>query len=366
MWVVFSVFLQAMLQVVAVAAIEPDDYGVDLFLESNARTPEFRGWYTRLTDFSQNRSLVVIGATQRLAGQEPADILPGFLAVVWSRGPDTLSRYVEVFPSKTSWTTTTLGGQNGPAFEWSAEGYGVITDTTISVSIPGVVEVDMQVQGRLSWNPKIPVEGPESIFQILPNKLLPLHWFVYNLGSEGSYAVEFADDAEMFQGSGWVHQEANWGTVFPSSWVWGQSQAENNEAQLTFSGGFVDFHPQVSIEGYYLGYRSPDISWSFNPTTTGFFFRSEKEVNGCAGTLRLSTGDYKRRLNIVATAPIDSFVELSVPATQGFERGAEESFYATFEVEVVRRRRFWFDKVLERRSFESAALEFGGGFRCQS
>ena len=57
--------------------------------------------------------------------------------------------------------------------------------------------------------------GPEGWLTHL--NILPLHWFVYSIGSKGTYS--WTESNNSFSGQALAHQEKNWGKSFPPGWV---------------------------------------------------------------------------------------------------------------------------------------------------
>ena len=76
-------------------------------------------------------------------------------------------------------------------FFWYSEENGVITNEYIDVSIPGGIDVDASLGPRLPYNSTIPWLGPEGLVEFLP--FVPLHWFVYSLGSDATYNYTLLD-----------------------------------------------------------------------------------------------------------------------------------------------------------------------------
>ena len=58
--------------------------------------------------------------------------------------------------------------------------------------------------------------------------------------------------------------EKNWGSSFPSEWLWMEA-AQNSTVQFAFAGGPLSFNG-LEVTGHLLGYRSPRVgSWNFHP-----------------------------------------------------------------------------------------------------
>ena len=94
--------------------------------------------------------------------------------------------------------------------------------------------------------------GPEGY---LPDQLLPTHYWIQSLGSHCDYTISGINDKVtadskllgrdndvmdeglgVVAGSGFAHFEANWGSTFPSGWIWAEGIADN-QTQFTLTGG---------------------------------------------------------------------------------------------------------------------------------
>ena len=58
--------------------------------------------------------------------------------------------------------------------------------------------------------------GPEGWVSRLP--ILGFEWFVYSLRSRVDFIVSLPAQKIQVAGSGWAHQEKNWGASFPDAW----------------------------------------------------------------------------------------------------------------------------------------------------
>lgn len=329
----------------------------------------FRGWYTRVVDRDGLSSLAVIGATQVMDGGTglPAEG-PGYLAVIIHDRAGT--RIFESYPSKSGFRAHREKGLDDPLseewtiFEWQAEGFGFISNDWIDIRIPERVEVQVALDGeRLPWNPALPSAGPEGWVEFI--SAVPLHWLVYTLGSAADYhcSVWDGDVRHSISGTGYAHQESNWGEVFPPSWVWAQGIGSDNACRFAVAGG------KVMIEGrplraWFLAYQSEFLSWEFSAARPGVLFSTRIQPE--AGWFRITAQDPLRRLVLQAVVPKDSFITVSVPTSAGFEPGGIESFSACVRLEAYRRTPKGF-RLVERRHLRNAALEFGnlGGLRSE-
>lgn len=334
--------------------------------------PWFEGWYTRITDEAGSRSLAVIVSSHlpKDAVYVPGMALPGYIAVLVSEGGGAPTLSFEVFPEE---TYASIDGEpvgllyslvSVAEFEWTAPGFGTITESGIDLAIPGQVEVRAEWQGGIEWNSFFLPVGPEGVLAGLP---LPLHWHVESLGSDARYEYLVQADGHAATGSGYAHQEKNWGSAFPSAWVWSQGIDDDNEAQFVLGGGDVELGP-TSMRAWLVGFRSPEIALDFNYYTPGTVFQTT--IDACAGTFTLEAADPLHTLTVEATGPIGTFGSVSIPTADGFHTDAGgESFSSTVTVSAYRHDPLsgllGAGELVAVREFENAALEFGADFRCQ-
>lgn len=333
---------------------------------ADAEGPWFQGWYTRITD-ANGASIAVIGATQYLPGTPMPDgfYLPGYLAVIIS--DHGLTKVYETFPAETTfWSNraSVLEDPESPYWEeffWDSGGNGVITNEYIDVSIPGGIDVEASLGPRLPYNSTIPWLGPEGLVEFLP--FVPLHWFVNSLGSDATYTYTLLDEGgDTVSGSGFAHQESNWGVIFPPAWVWAEGINSDNSRQFSLSGGELMLG-DTSLTTWLVAYHSPRIKWQFRPTLPGTEYITS--IDSCAGSFSMIAKDSFRTLVITAHAPQESFFDVSVPTEDGFVPGAEESFSAKVNVRGYVKLPWLGDILIDRYQFSGAALEFGAGYMCE-
>ena len=312
-----------------------------------------------------SRSIAIIGASSlpKDASYTPGEYLPGYINVLISEGDGAPTLSFTVFPEQ---TMTLVDGEPvsenpvpfSPAnFQWVAESFGIITQDSVDITIPGVLDVHIQTQNRLPFNIYSPEIGPYGSLDRLP---LPLRWWVQSLGSDAEYEYTILGDtgSETVSGVGYAHLEKNWGAGFPIGWVWTQGIAEDNQAQFVMSTAEVDFGLFI-LNAWIAAYRSPIVSWDFIFTMPETVIYTER--NACEGTFFFEIAHPDRRLTFDASAPPDTFGDVSTPSEDGFapETG-EESFSTTVEVSAYEA-----ESLVDQRVFHNAALEFGAGYVCE-
>ncbi len=328
--------------------------------------PWFEGWYTRVSDVGGSRSIAIIVASALPQGQyyTPGQYYPGKINVLISEGDGAPTYSYTVYPELTMALVDGEPVSTNPVpysiadFEWVAEGFGTVTEDSVVLSIPGVVDVDVQTDNRLPFNILDTEIGPYGDLDAFP---LPLRWWIHSLGSDATYlyTVHGGANAGTYSGTGYTHLEKNWGASFPVGWIWTQGIAIDNEAQFVMSTAEVDFGLFI-LDTYIGAFRSPNVNWDFIFSMPQLTFI--REHDGCAGTFRFEIMDsiLNRHLIFDASTPPDSFGYVSTPSPTGFEpETGAESFSATVDVSAYEG-----GTLLDHQIFYNAALEFGTGWAC--
>ena len=164
------------------------------------------------------------------------------------------------------------------------------------------------------------------------------------------------------RGTGLAHMEANYGSFFPTSWIWSQTIGNDNGFRLLLTGGKFLIGPIVT-DSYIIAFRDPERSWNFHTT----LHTDVVNVNfdACAGTLSLVAhhrfSSSALRVNISADPTSFSdplyFPQRSVGFTN--KPGCVESYRATVNIEVVEN-----NVTMKTYEIKQGALEFGGEYRC--
>lgn len=318
--------------------------------------PWFEGWYTRITDFKTGVSMAVITTSalhqdQTLVNGQP----PGYVSIVVSTPASAKTLSFEAYPKATS-----LKSQ-GTDFRWAANGFGLSSKAWTDVAVPGGARIQMKMKTRKRWSAFQDEAGPESILGSLP--FIPLHWFVFNTNGAADYALDYTLNGKIvhIEGSGFVHQEKNWGKTFPQSWIWAQATSDDGSSYVALAGGDLSVGP-LTAHSYMVGYRSQGVHEDFKlgqGLTTGF----ANAVNGCGRKFKLEAANDGYLLKLEAAADPQSFAELSIPTATGYRpRGAIESFTAVIRTKLFKKTGSWYFpnyQLVETKEFRQAALEFG-------
>lgn len=184
--------------------------------------------------------------------------------------------------------------------------------------------------------------------------LLPCRYDVWNL-----YAPGVVDGRSAV-----AHVEYNCGRAFPKNWIWSQAHNPRFRSALLVVGG--DFLPGIP-RTWLLAYRSPVVGEinlrTVDPRTSAV----ESLVDPSTGAFRLTLRTPKYLVDLAVSADPASFFPdpLFVPTPTGFtnDPGSTESFAATAHVRIYEPSGDTDSfRLIETRSFDSAALEFGGDF----
>lgn len=343
------------------------------------RGPFFEGWYSRITPASFDGPSV--GFIFGLSKPRPLHTHPitppqrAYISIMRSGGANGSMKATNCFPPAVRITSDGLPPHEDPDFEsppnftWSAEGirFTVRGDETRASLRCGSVSLTFKSSQPRPW--ALHGLGPAGELDRLP---LPLHWFVYSLGSTASYTYADAATGESLVGSGVAHQEKNWGTAFPQRWTWAQAVGAGGLAFAATGGPLTLWG--LPVVSHFVGYRNPSKGIAFNAAPTSA--NVSVHADGCAGTLRLVAMLHKdAELDsdeaASSAAPIRLEANLSTdtralstcllgPSEEGFVPMCVESYVTTVSVIVTSRS----GGVVDDATLTSGALEFGGDDVC--
>ncbi|MCK5584072.1 MAG: hypothetical protein KAI33_09780, partial [Elusimicrobiales bacterium] len=336
--------------------------------------PRFEGWYTRITDQDGRRTFAFIVGSFLPAGASfsKSQPMPGYISVLVSNRAGETLRVYETFPKKTVLSVngkTELNqnplercyeGENcwRSDFTWSAEGYGSVNNSGFSLKIPGEIDIKGDFSEPVYWNGKRNASPEGAVTNI---SFMPIHWYVHSLGSKANYEYNIPKENISVESSGYAHIEKNWGRSFPSKWIWSQGIGDNNNSHYAIAGGEVDFGI-FKMTAFLAGFHTPKISWDFKPQQ-GTVFKAL--INGCEGTFSIALASRGRNLIIESAANINTFSKVSIPTPEGFvSDGGEESFSATTTIEAYEVNMAGVHRLVEKKTFKNAALEFGADYMC--
>merc|ERR1712183_260761 len=181
----------------------------------------------------------------------------------------------------------------------------------LNFTFPSGLKISAMLTDRFPWDVSCPETcGPEGWAHRLPSSWLPTHYFVQTLASHVTYEI-----GEV-SGSGFAHQEANYGGFFPDAWTWVQGASSRN-VQLVLTGGAFTI-AGVTEKQFIIGYRSSNFSWDFRNIDLDSI---SADVDGCNSTLRVSAQSrlLDRRLEIEVSAANASFSDpLYFPTPHGW------------------------------------------------
>lgn len=317
--------------------------------------PWFEGWYTRLVDTSNGLSFgVITTSAMKTAESLTIEGSSGYIAAIVDCEELSKTISFEAFPKRTSI------GNDVDGFRWSSADHGHATSGATEISIANDVKLRLKLKSRTPWFSENAQLGPEGPLAFV--RAFPLHWHVWNTGGRADYEIEFTQNGKTYHyaGEGLIHQEKNWGAVFPPFWMW--AQAMNEDAYFTLAGGDLKLGV-LAVRAYLVGYRSANHSVDFNPAQwIGEQFK--EEIDAFDKTFRFTAMNQSYKLDVELTAPNDSFANLAIPTLQGYmPNGAIESFRAQAITKLYRNTGDesypeW--TLLESQEFKQAGLEFGG------
>jgi len=244
------------------------------------------------------------------------------------------------------------------SFTWeSSLGSLVVNDSSAKLSFQfKALGVRAQLSHRLPWSNGAPNSaGPEGWVADLPSELLPCHYYVHSLASNVDYTLKLTEGQESSEGVGFGHMETNYGTAFPSAWIWAEGISPTGHEQLLLTSGKF---PPVKVQC--IAYRSLQLAWDFRSADLDSFRVS---FDSTAGWIRVVARRMfpERELLINMTAAPGSFSDpLYVPTRSGWRNspGSVESYSARASVVAYQ------DGLkVEYLDLPLAALEFGGSYR---
>lgn len=328
--------------------------------------PWLEGYYTRISDPSWGGSLAVLAGSCSAPGGVPQ---PGYAALLVQRPGQTRIEVHEAFPQRCS--VRLRGGRpvrraprltGEPGFSWTSSA-GTFGPRRVELRFASGWEVSASFGAPRSWTGKRFDYGPEGLLVRVP--WFTQHWFVHSVASSARYTIRVPGKPPHV-GEGWAHQEKNWGSDFPRTWVWAQGLSgepgTKGFAQFALAGGEAQLRwgrePEQGLKrpGWLLGVRVQGRRVAFR--SPGDRFRAESQPK--TGRFVLEATGRLRRARITLQAAPESFAEVSVPTARGFRPGARESFRAEARLELWERAREgadWGQAATAR--IAGAALEFG-------
>ncbi|XP_072163474.1 uncharacterized protein [Diadema setosum] len=353
----------------------PNQYDPHVYPEKG---PFIEGWYMRLIDADNARSLGVLfgrvlprGDDGNSPGESSSDAPDTYLGLIRSNGSDASMVVVEAYPNEDDIEVTVKGGKPvtknpylmpSSYFEWTARSYGffnVTPNSTVFDFTIDEINFSGNFSGPVAWDSS--GRGPEGWLTHLPS--LPIHWFVYSLASPGTYTWRNLDTGRTLSGNAHAHQEKNWGSGFPEGWVW--TQGFNKSTNTAFAGTFGVLSPYglpAIVPAHLFGYRNfaRNLSLDFRPDNSV----TTRDLHPCEGRAAIRIYSPTHRVELTMIAPVATFDRcLRGPVETGFEYNLVETYVATIAISIEELG-LWGYYVIETGTFHSAAFEFGKTYMC--
>lgn len=353
---------------VHVALVNANQYDPHVFPTEG---PFMEGWYSRIVDFESNHSFGILfgQVVLRRQGAHFDNHPLNMVSIIHSKGDGSSMESFDVYPSSNDIEVTVRGKPvtsdpdfKSPAnFEWKAKPYGYFrvneNETRFNFTNVGGVSFIGVLGPPKPWGPN--GEGPEGWIDHVP--FLPLHWFVYSLGTELiNYSWINEETGEMLRGGqGLVHQEKNWGKGFPPAWIWGEGVDGSSGSSFAISLGVLDI-ATFDVPAHLIGYRSSAVTLNFRPANSEL----TKYIDGCSGMMNATVKSLEHKLEFKIHAPPSTFQTcLLGPTVDGFAPVCVESYIAIANFYVYKLTLSGYE-LIETRTFKSSALEFGGLYLC--
>ena len=322
----------------------------------------FEGWYTRITaDNGEDAIGLVVGSYLRLRGsnEEPHR---GYVAILKRNVGNGVLAVHEHFPehcrvqSARLQSRRALGTSESVAFEWEADGIGIANESEIAIRLPNGTSLTASLCNRQPWQPALPWRGPEGMAERL--RLLRCHWSVFSLASRVKFVLTTAGSS--MTGTGFAHQETNWGEAFPKAYVWAQGCSPDGRNRFALAGGMLPIGHTLH-EGWLLGLRTSGTHWDFRPQVPGTFFTTH--VDSHKGQFSMTARSALRRVEIEVSADPATFTALAIPTRHGFAHDTVQSFSASAAIRAYRCGLTGGRTLVESLRIANAAIEFGGDYR---
>jgi hypothetical protein len=255
-----------------------------------AREPFVEGWFVRVVDHAANVSAaVIVGAFSNGSdyGGFGGPAGEAFVALLLQRPghPPVTQQSVlhgsagDVNVTKHGLPVTRPPVAGTPAeFEYrSAQGALLVTNNGSAAAIDFVdvvagLRIEVNLSTRVPYSRAHPdADGPEGY---LPDQLLPTHYWVQSLASQATYRITNTATATAAAStataapagvatvvaagdSALAHFEANWGSTFPSGWVWAEAILDE-DIQLVLTGGNFTI-AGVTTPQWIVSLRAPQL-----------------------------------------------------------------------------------------------------------
>lgn len=327
--------------------------------------PWFEGWYSRISTPSVSNSIgVIFGHYPKSSGLDGPAVYCALIVDLGDGQP-------EIYETHPHAATVLVNGANvaqDPDVD-SPPNFSINTDDgAIKLSQRGAMQsIHVNISGAIlsatftdpePWGPN--GASPEGWAGKLP--FLGLHWFVYSLSSAATFEL-WSPVSGKHAGTGHVHQEKNWGTAFPTSWMWAEARG-SGKARLALAGGPAPIGPIVVPNSFLVGYRSEKLTWNFHPQDPALSFPSVDACNGMFNlTVKSATRMLKIRMEFIPDRNGGLFT-VGGPTHAGFKDDSVENYRTKIMVSA-------YSGILHRKHeetvvFTTGALEFGGDHRCKN
>jgi tocopherol cyclase len=318
----------------------------------------FEGWYYRITEPSSGESWVIIVAyweNDEGEGRSFIKLIQGSTGAIYKRVFENVD--ISHYQKSPGEFSLHIGDLYASAEQIDGsfideQGAEINISLTIDACAYWGAPEDERNRWTMGWATE--VIGP------------PLKWHVHHLKAEahGALLISRPDAEEVraeFSGAP-IHQEKNWGRVFPKRWVWMQSNVFEGRPDVAFAaaGGPV-FGFDLSPSGYMMGLRWRDQFFNWR-TQDGHSFKDvefslDHDRGLAVWTMKAESLRY--RAEITATGQISELVPIDVPAKDGLEFGAFEHLSADLQIDIyVREGLGW--RLIDQVTSSHTAVEAGG------
>lgn len=282
---------------------------------SSARGEYFEGWYYRIVDRGERETMAIIPGVSltRSSGHAFVQILDGTRSTY---------DYHEYEMDNFSYSSDEFSVEIGPN-RFSLD--------RIELHVPGEerdVDGVLHFDGLHPWPARLWSPGAMGALGLVPG--IPCYHHVLSLDHRVRGQLDFGGRNVDF-GGGRGYTEKNWGTSFPSAWIWMQSNHfEAPGASFMLALARMDFHARP-IQGLTCGLMLGKRVHMFCTWSGG----RVASIAAGDGTVRLCLENRRHRLDVEATGSAPT--EMKVPRLGGMTGTVLESLSSRLTVALSRR-----------------------------
>jgi tocopherol cyclase len=309
----------------------------DLFHGHRKKRNFFEGWYFKIVDPTEQHVFAFIPGLFLGKGTDKSHSFIQFV-----HGSDAYFRYLS-FP-----VDSFHAQKNTFAIEVNSNSFS-LRNMSLNIEDPSLkVRGSLSFQNVQTWPDTMLNPGSMGFYNYIPRMQCYSQVCALDMELEGSLLIN-GDEIDFRGGRGYV--EKNWGTAFPYSWIWIQSNNfSSTGTSLTCSLGHIPFLFS-SFRGFLIGLTVEGHFYSF--TTMN---RSRCHIQRIGRDVHIEVLNSDHILTMKTVTDPDKFVELHGPRDGRMVPLVQENLLGRVSVELRERS----GKVLFTDEGRCAGIEYGG------